>query len=110
MFFCHTWDSFWGGLEITCLSLEDSVMGAAIVPSFLEEGGKGRLPSYSNEVTLLGFGCGTVFFGPFWKRCVWSCFSTGQSKWIIFCPYKLGVSCSAMCKPARIVPSLLNFC
>ena len=34
---------------MTCLSLEDSVMGAAIFPSFLEGGGK--LPSYSDEVT-----------------------------------------------------------
>ena len=35
-------------------------------------------------------------------------FLTGEGRWIIFCSYILGVSCSAMCKPARIVPRSIS--
>ena len=71
MFFCHTGDSFLGGLEIACLSLEDSVMGTAIVPSFLEGGGRRGFRPIRTRLPGEDLGA-AQFFCPFWKRCVWS--------------------------------------
>ena len=65
MFFCHTGDSFLGGLEMTCLSQEDSVMGAAIIPSFLEGGGGEGASVVFERGYLVRIWVRHIFFGLF---------------------------------------------